>query len=109
MHSPREATLRELIDDYDVFFVDQFGVLRDDNGPYDGAIEALSQIKAAGKTVVILSNSGRSGDFNADRLVKIGFAADGFDYLDPPPPCPRTRSALQCLAAATATWLTDWD
>jgi HAD superfamily hydrolase (TIGR01459 family) len=81
MHSPREATLRELIDDYDVFFVDQFGVLRDDNGPYDGAIEALSQIKAAGKTVVILSNSGRSGDFNADRLVKIGFAADGFDYF----------------------------
>jgi HAD superfamily hydrolase (TIGR01459 family) len=81
MHRPRHATLSELINGYDVFFVDQFGVLRDDGGPYEGAIEAISHLKAAGKLVVILSNSGRSGDFNADRLVKIGFAQNSFDHF----------------------------
>lgn len=81
MHRPRQADLSDLIREYDVFFVDQFGVLRDDGGPYEGAIEVLSNLKAAGKIVVILSNSGRSGSFNADRLVKIGFAPESFDYF----------------------------
>jgi ribonucleotide monophosphatase NagD (HAD superfamily) len=81
MHRPRQADLSDLIREYDVFFVDQFGVLRDDGGPYEGAIEVLSHLKAAGKIVVILSNSGRSGSFNADRLVKIGFAPESFDYF----------------------------
>ncbi len=72
-------TLSGLIALYDVFFVDQFGVLRDDEGAYPGAAEALMHLKAAGKTVVILSNSGRSGDYNADRFVSLGFARETFD------------------------------
>lgn len=64
---------------YDAFFVDQFGVLRDDNGAYDGAVEALSRLASMGKKIVILSNSGRSGDYNANRLARLGFAADSFN------------------------------
>jgi HAD superfamily hydrolase (TIGR01459 family) len=77
-HVP-STTLAELIDRYDVFFVDQFGVLRDDEGAYPGAAEALLQLKAAGKTIVILSNSGRSGDYNADRFTRLGFPRESFD------------------------------
>jgi HAD superfamily hydrolase (TIGR01459 family) len=74
-----QTSLDELIDRYAVFFVDQFGVLRDDEGAYPGAVEALQRSKAAGKTIVILSNSGRSGDYNADRFAGLGFRRDSFD------------------------------
>lgn len=64
---------------YDAFLVDQFGVLRDEDGAYPGANEALLRLKALGRTVIVLSNSGRSGDYNAERLVKLGFDRAGFD------------------------------
>ncbi|WP_286157332.1 TIGR01459 family HAD-type hydrolase [Sinorhizobium sp. RAC02] len=66
---------------YDAFFIDQFGVLRDDEGAYPGANAALHHLKALGKTVVILSNSGRSGEYNAERLIKLGFDRAGFDHF----------------------------
>ncbi|RUW87363.1 TIGR01459 family HAD-type hydrolase, partial [Mesorhizobium sp. M8A.F.Ca.ET.023.01.1.1] len=37
---------------YQVFLLDQFGVLHDGQAPYPGAAEALSTLKRAGKTVV---------------------------------------------------------
>jgi len=79
--SPATTTLEALIDRYDVFFIDQFGVLRDDSGPYEGAVDALQSVKDAGKTVVILSNSGRSGEYNAVRLIGLGFSASSFDHF----------------------------
>ncbi|WP_426239287.1 TIGR01459 family HAD-type hydrolase [Pararhizobium sp. DWP1-1-3] len=76
---PLTVRLEDLIANYDVFLIDQFGVLRDDIGPYPGAPPALAALKEAGKVVIILSNSGRSGDYNADRLVALGFARSSFD------------------------------
>lgn len=81
MSKPLSISLAQLMQAYDVFFIDQFGVLRDDAGPYEGAIAALSQLASAGRTIVILSNSGRSGDYNSERLIKMGFAADSFDFF----------------------------
>ena len=76
---PLTARLEDLIANYDVFLIDQFGVLRDDIGAYPGAPPALAALKDAGKVVIILSNSGRSGDYNADRLVALGFERSSFD------------------------------
>ncbi len=81
MKTVPSITLAELADRYDVFFVDQFGVLRDDQGAYPGAADALRQLKAAGKTIIILSNSGRSGDYNAERFVRLGFPREAFDQF----------------------------
>ncbi|MBB3660273.1 HAD superfamily hydrolase (TIGR01459 family) [Rhizobium sp. BK650] len=75
------VTLPQLIQKYDVFFIDQFGVLRDDAGPYEGSIAALAELASAGRQVVILSNSGRSGEYNSERLVKLGFAPGSFDFF----------------------------
>jgi len=66
---------------YETFLIDQFGVLRDDERAYPGANNALLHLKSLGKTVVILSNSGRSGDYNAARLIKLGFDRAGFDHF----------------------------
>lgn len=73
------VTLEELADCYSTFLVDQFGVLRDDLAAYPGANDALLFLKALGKRIIILSNSGRSGAHNAERFVRLGFSRDGFD------------------------------
>jgi len=75
------TSLIHLAQRYDVFFVDQFGVLRDDTQAYQGAIDALSRLASFGKRIVILSNSGRSGEYNAERLTKLGFAAQSFEFF----------------------------
>ncbi|NLS07144.1 TIGR01459 family HAD-type hydrolase [Rhizobium sp. P32RR-XVIII] len=73
-----EISLAALIDRYDYFLIDQFGVLRDDDA-YDGAVAALRRLKEAGKHVIVLSNSGRSGDYNAERFARLGFDRQLFE------------------------------
>ncbi len=67
------AGLDDLVAGHDVFLIDQFGVLRDATGPYPGAPEALSRLKAAGKHLIILSNSGKRSAENDRRFVELGF------------------------------------
>lgn len=75
------AGIRDLVDGHEVFFVDQFGVLHDGHEPYPGAVDALARLKAAGRRVVILSNSGRTGGYNAARLEELGFPAGLYDRV----------------------------
>ena len=81
MKMPSIVTLNELSALYDVFFIDQFGVLRDGEAAYAGAALALARLKAQDKTIVILSNSGRSGPYNAARLAQLGFDSGSFDHF----------------------------
>jgi HAD superfamily hydrolase (TIGR01459 family) len=66
------AGIEPLLDRYDGFLVDQFGVLHDGVRPLPGAREALEALKVAGRTVIILSNSGRRNAPNEARLTRIG-------------------------------------
>ena len=64
--------MADAIDRYDALLLDQWGVLHDGAQPYPGAVDCLERLRLAGKTVVILSNSGRSGEENARFLVRMG-------------------------------------
>ncbi|MDD9901898.1 MAG: TIGR01459 family HAD-type hydrolase [Alphaproteobacteria bacterium] len=64
--------LYELMDSYDGFILDQWGVLHNGVQPYDGVIDALNHLKQNKKQVVILSNSAKRSDDNVDRLKKLG-------------------------------------
>lgn len=75
------AGMSAIADRFDAFLVDQFGVLRDGRGPYPGAAAALSALKQAGKTVIILSNSGKRSAENSERLAKLGFDAKSWDWF----------------------------
>lgn len=77
----RCQTLRDLADEADLFLVDQFGTLHDGAQPYPGAVEALLALRAAGKRVVLLTNSGRRAAYNAARLARLGFAPETYDLL----------------------------
>ena len=67
--------------DYEGFILDQWGILHDGTRPYAGAIECLERLRSAGRHVVILSNSGRSGRFNIAMMEKMGFDAKLFDRV----------------------------
>lgn len=75
------AGLAEIVDRYDAFLIDQFGVLRDGRGPYPGAAETLVRLKDRGKRVIILSNSGKRSAENDRRLVDLGFVAGSWDWF----------------------------
>jgi HAD superfamily hydrolase (TIGR01459 family) len=70
-----------LADTFDVFLIDQFGVLHDGVRPYQGAIGCLAKLKARGKNVVLLSNSGKRADANIARLADLGFPKSLFDHV----------------------------
>jgi HAD superfamily hydrolase (TIGR01459 family) len=73
--------LSVLVDSFDLFMIDQFGVLHDGVSPYLGAIECLASLKARGKSVVLLSNSGKRAAANIARLADLGFSRELFDHV----------------------------
>jgi len=66
---------------YDGFLIDQWGVLHDGTSPYPGAVSCLERLRAAGKKVIVLSNSGRRGDENEAIMARLGFGRDLYDSL----------------------------
>ena len=64
----RVASLAEVLDRYDLYLLDQFGVLHDGLRPYQGSRDALRALKQAGKTIIIISNSGKRADTNIRRM-----------------------------------------
>jgi HAD superfamily hydrolase (TIGR01459 family) len=75
------AQLSALADSFDLFLIDQFGVLHDGVSPYPGAVECLARLKASGKSVVLLSNSGKRAADNMTRLADLGFSNKLFDHV----------------------------
>ena len=66
---------------YDGFLLDQFGVLHDGRKLFPGVAAALARLKAAGKPVVILSNSGKRAAVNEARLADLGLARETYAAL----------------------------
>jgi HAD superfamily hydrolase (TIGR01459 family) len=62
-------------------FFDQYGVLHDGRNPYPSARDALATLKSRGVKIVILSNSGRTGAANAERMTTLGFEPELYDFL----------------------------
>ena len=62
-------------------FFDQYGVLHDGRSPYPGAKDALAALKSRGVRIVVLSNSGLTGEANAQRMKTLGFDRELYDFL----------------------------
>jgi HAD superfamily hydrolase (TIGR01459 family) len=70
-----------LVERYDGFVLDQWGVLHDGTVAYPGARECLARLREAGKKVAIVSNSGRRGAENEALLARMGFPRTLYDCL----------------------------
>jgi HAD superfamily hydrolase (TIGR01459 family) len=80
MRSMRRLTgLHAILDEPDALLLDQFGTLHDGVALYPGAAEAMAMFRAAGKRLLILSNSGRRSGPNMARLSRIGLPPARYD------------------------------
>ncbi len=73
--------LAPIVSRYDGFLLDQWGVLHDGSNAYPGARECLAHLRAAGKAVAVVSNSGRRGSENAALLARMGFPHRLYDHV----------------------------
>lgn len=77
----RLAGVRELAPRHDGFLLDQWGVLHDGGAALPGALDCLARLREAGKRVVILSNSGRSGAANGTAMRRFGIEPHLYDAV----------------------------
>jgi len=65
----------ELMDAYDGFIIDQWGVLHNGAEANQKAVETLKQLKKLKKQVIILSNSAKRSIYNKELLKRLGFGS----------------------------------
>ena len=65
-------SLSDLIDDYDLFLFDQWGVIHDGKNIFPKAEEVFLHLQNLKKQVVIISNSGKKSSDNINRMKKLG-------------------------------------
>lgn len=73
--------ISDISDSYSAFIIDQWGVLHNGEKAYDGAIECLKNLKSRDKYIIILSNSGKRAEANAERLKDLGIGPSLYDVI----------------------------
>ena len=71
-------SLKDLVDRYDGFILDQFGVLHNGSQSLPNAAECVAELAERKKKLVILSNSGSLADCTVKRLSKFGLNPTDF-------------------------------
>lgn len=73
--------ISDISDSYNAFILDQWGVLHNGEKPYEGVIDCLKEMKARNKYVIILSNSGKRAEENAETLKNLGIGPSLYDEI----------------------------
>lgn len=73
--------LKEIIESYDTFLVDQWGVMHNGVQALPFAIECMQKIRDAGKNILILSNSGKRAHKAEQHLKHMGFLPEYYDHI----------------------------
>lgn len=66
------SSLHEIVDQYDVFLLDQFGVLHNGKHPLPGVVEALEYLQSKGKRTAVLSNTSSKSSSAMKRYSQLG-------------------------------------
>jgi HAD superfamily hydrolase (TIGR01459 family) len=75
------AGLHEIADRFDSVLLDQWGALHDGRRVFPAAQSCVERLRAAGKRILILSNSGKRADDNVRRLRDLGLPSAAYDAL----------------------------
>lgn len=73
------AGLEQIADRFDHVLLDQYGVLHVGKGVFAEARDCVAALRARGKTVLVLSNSGKRSVDNLHRIAKAGLPAELYD------------------------------
>ncbi len=71
-------SIEEIINDYDNFIIDQWGVMHDGTFGYDYAFNSINILNSNKKNLFIISNSSKRSKSSIDRLPKLGFKKKSF-------------------------------
>ena len=71
-------SIEEIINDYDNFIIDQWGVMHDGTFGYDHAFNSINILNGNNKNLFIISNSSKRSKTSIDRLPKLGFKKNSF-------------------------------
>jgi HAD superfamily hydrolase (TIGR01459 family) len=71
----------DLIDQYDLFLIDLWGVMHDGNKPFEGSLRFLNECKKQNKKVVFLSNAPRLPDASVKCLADMGVTPSLYDGI----------------------------
>ena len=75
------VSLSEVIDQYDLFIIDQWGVLHNGQTGYHYAIDCVENLATLQKKIIIISNSSKRKHTTIDKLPKLGFDKDNFTVV----------------------------
>lgn len=78
---PLLSGVADIAADYDGYILDVWGVLYDGGAAYPGVVECLTQLKKAGKRIVVLSNAPRRAQVVANRLTNLGIGRHLYDEV----------------------------
>ncbi len=73
--------IRELVDSYDYFIFDVWGVIHDGTAAYPGAVDAIKFLRSKNKKICFLSNAPRRSFKVAEVLKKYGITSDLYDFI----------------------------
>ena len=79
--SANSGSVLSLIDSYDAFILDQFGVMHNGKHPLDGAKELIDLMIAKQKKLIILSNTSSPSKTTLQRLTNLGFNSDNDQHF----------------------------
>ena len=71
-------SIEEIINDYDNFIIDQWGVMHDGTFGYEHAFNSINILNSNNKNLFIISNSSKRSKSSIDRLPKLGFKKKSF-------------------------------
>ena len=74
-------SFKDIIDKYDVFIIDQWGVMHDGIYGYKHAIKSIDYLKTKNKKLIIVSNSSKRKESSIKKLPSLGFRKDNFENL----------------------------
>jgi HAD superfamily hydrolase (TIGR01459 family) len=81
MSLPLLSGVRDIADQYDALILDLWGVVHNGVEPYPGVLDCLSQLHAAGKKVVLLSNAPRQSEKVEVQVAGFGVPRTAYDIL----------------------------
>lgn len=75
------SSIKDVVDRYDGFIIDLWGVTHDGKKPYPWAIETLENLKGLKKTTLLLSNSPRRVFASEEHLANMGLSRDLYTHI----------------------------
>lgn len=73
--------LAKIVDQYDAYILDLWGVVHNGHEPYPGALECMANLRQHGKQTILLSNAPRTNGYVVEFLEGIGVNRSAYEHI----------------------------